>query len=263
MTKYGAPGWQSTGALSAVMWAEMGFLGDTSLIDDPEHGFWKFVGFDGWEPEGVLKDIGQKWFFDKINLKPYPCCRMLHGALDCLISIRDENQLAPKDITSIVAYCHPTVEEPVFTNRQLESTVDATFNFAYLASLVAHRVPVGVEWQDADNMRNPAIRAFMDRVALRPNTGMGGGEEMIGEKAHHSFVEVHARGSLFRADRARPRGSQGTDYELSESELEEKFRHNAQRVLTHDQCERALELLLGLEKVSHSTDVMRQISIGR
>lgn len=261
MTKYGAPGWQSTGALSAAMWAEMGFVGDTTLLDDPEHGFWKFVGFDGWEPEGILKDIGLRWLFDKIHLKPYPCCRMLQGALDCLVSIRDKNHLEAEEISSIVAYCHPTVEEPVFTNPELETTVDATFNFAYLASLVAHRVPVGVEWQDADTIRDPAIRAFRERVTLRPNTGMGEGEGTTLEKAHHSYVEVRARGSVFREDRALPRGSQGTSYELAEPELEEKFRHNAQRVLTHDQCERALELLVGLEKVKEMADVMRQISL--
>lgn len=264
MTKYGAPGWQSTGAVTAVMWAEMGFVGDTGLLDDPEQGFWKFVGFDGWEPERVLKDIGQKWLFNKINFKPYPCCRMLHGALDCLVAIRDENHLQPDEITKIVAYCHPTVDEPVFRHSDLETTVDATFDFAYLASVVAHRVPIGVEWQDADTIRNSAIRAFREKVALLPNTSLTGAAATTWEEAQHAYVEVHARGSVFREDRPSPRGGQieGGFHGLTYADLEEKFRHNAERILTNDQRQKAVDLLLGIEDVSEISEVLQQISPG-
>jgi len=264
MTKYGAPGWQSTGAVTAVMWAKMGFVGDTGLLDDPDQGFWKFVGFDGWEPEGVLDGIGQKWLFNKINFKPYPCCRMLHGALDCLAAIRDENQLQPEEITKIVAYCHPTVDEPVFRHAELETTVDATFDFAYLASVLVHRVPIGVEWQDADTMRNPAIRAFREKVELLSNACLADTGETARERSQYSRVEVHARGSVFREDRPYPRGGQveGAFYGLTYADLEEKFRHNAERILTHDQCEKALGLLLRIEELSDVCEVIQQLSPG-
>jgi 2-methylcitrate dehydratase PrpD len=264
MTKYGAPGWQSTGAVTAAIWAEMGFVGDTTLLDDPEQGFWKFVGFDGWQPEGVLEGIGEKWLLSKVTFKPYPCCRMLHGALDCLVALRDENQLQPDEITKIVAYCHPTVEEPVFRHTALETTVDATFDFAYLASVVAHRVPIGVEWQDADTMRTPAIRAFREKVTLLSNAGLARTGQTTWERSQHSYVEVHARGSVFRADRPYARGGQvdGALFGLTYADLEQKFRHNAERILTRDQCEKALGLLLRIEEVSEISEVTQQLSPG-
>ena len=264
MTKYGAPGWQSTGAVTAAVWAEMGFVGDRSLLDDSEHGFWKFVGFDGWEPDGVLEGIGQSWAFTKVSFKPYPCCRMLHGALDCLVAIRDKNDLHPQEITKVVAYCHPTVEEPVFRHTELETTVDATFDFPYLASVVAHKVPIGVEWQDGKTMRNPGIRAFREKVTLLPNTSLQSAGETAREKLQHSCVEVYARGSVFREESPSPRGSyvDGALRGLTYADLEDKFRHNAERLLTRSQCEKAVQLLVHLEEVGEISELMQQISPG-
>src|SRR4030042_4041000 len=123
LTKYGVPGWQNTGGIMAVLLAEMGYMGDTTVFD-PEYGFWKMCGYEGWQPENITAGLGKTWNFTKVNYKPYPCCRMLHSALDCFLSIINKNKLTPDDIENVQAFFHPCAELPLFTNRELTNCVD-------------------------------------------------------------------------------------------------------------------------------------------
>ena len=94
MTKYAVPGWQNTGGVTAALLAQEGFIGDTTLLTG-EEGLWKFAGYDGWNPENLLKELGRDWcFFQKIVYKPYPCCRMFQTELDCFIKIINDNNIS-------------------------------------------------------------------------------------------------------------------------------------------------------------------------
>lgn len=256
MTKYGTPGWQNTGAVDAVLLAEMGYMGDTTVFD-PEHGFWKFCGYEEWHPEKMMEGLGKTWIFPRVNYKLYPCCGMLHGALDCFYSIIDQNNLMPEEIESVTAYCHPTVEMPCFTNQEVVNIVDAQFNPRYVFAVAAHRVRIGVEWQDTDTMRNPEILEFGKKVSCVPHPEFGK-KRKDGQPVFLNKVEVVARGKTFTEEREGLRGStHGTD--LTDEELVEKFRHNASRVLTQDKIEGAVDSLLNIEKLTNILELTKQI----
>ena len=258
MTKYGVPGWQNTGAINAVLLAEMGYMGDTTIFDS-EHGFWKFCGYDYWNPEGITADLGKKWIFTSVMYKPYPCCRMLHGAIDCLYSIIGKNNLMPEEIESIKAYCHPTVEQPCFTNPGVENVVDAQFNSKYILSVVTHRVRIGVEWQDEETMRDPKILEFMKKVTCVAHPEYG--KQFLKDPTISlNKVEVAARGKTFTEERNQVRGNPDTEYAMTHDELVEKFRHNASKILTQPKIDSAVNALLNLEKLADISELMKQLT---
>jgi 2-methylcitrate dehydratase PrpD len=259
MTKYGVPGWQNTGAINAVLLAEMGYMGDTTIFDS-EHGFWKFCGYDYWNPEGITADIGKKWIFTRVAYKPYPCCRMLHGAIDCLYSIIDKNNIVPEEIESIKAYCHPTVEIPCFTNPAVESIVGAQFNPKYVLSVVAHRVRIGVEWLDAETMKDRKILEFGKKVTCQGHPEYGKQFLKDPNIAMHK-VEVVARGKTFTEEITKVRGTPGTEIAMTREELVEKFRHNASRILTQEKINNAINTLLNLEKLNDISEIMKQLTL--
>jgi 2-methylcitrate dehydratase PrpD len=258
MTKYGVPGWQSTGALDAALLAQMGYLGDTTVFD-AEEGFWKFAGYEEWHPDIMMAGLGEQWIFARVNYKLYPCCGMHHGALDCLYRLLDRHNLSPEEIESIRVYEHPTVTQPCFTNPEVIDIADAQFNPRYVFAVAAHRVRIGVEWQDPDTMRDPRILEFGKKIECLPHPDFGKpGPD--GRPAFISRVEVSARGETFAEESHGPRGAtRGTD--LKDEELVEKFRHNAARVLTPDRTEKAIEGFLNLEKVTDMSALMDQVTM--
>jgi 2-methylcitrate dehydratase PrpD len=259
MTKYGVPGWQNTGAINAVLLAEMGYIGDTTIFDS-EHGFWRFCGYDYWDPDGITADLGKKWIFTSVTYKPYPCCRMIHGAIDCLYSIIDDNNLIPEEIESIKAYCHPTVEQPCFTNPAIENIVGAQFNPKYVLSVVAHRVRIGVEWQEVETMKDPKILKFMEKVTCvgHPEHGK---QFLKDPTISLNKVEVVARGKIFTEERKQVRGTSGTEFAMTREELVDKFRHNASRILTQQKIDSAVNSLLNLEKLANISELMKQLTL--
>jgi 2-methylcitrate dehydratase PrpD len=258
MTKYGVPGWQNTGAIDAVLLSQMGYLGDTTVFDS-EEGFWKFVGYEEWHPDIMMADLGKQWIFPRVNYKLYPCCGMLHGALDCFYAIIDRNHIMPEEIDSITAYCHPTVAQPCFINPEIINIQDAQFNPRYVFAVAAHRVKIGVEWQDPDTMRDPKILEFGKKITCIPHPEFGK-KGPDGFPLFLSKIEIGARGQIYTEESFGARGSKrGT--ELKDEELVEKFRHNAARSLTQSKINSAVNAFLNLEKVADIAEVMENVSM--
>jgi 2-methylcitrate dehydratase PrpD len=246
MAKYGVPGWQNTGGLTAVLLAEMGYLGDTSVLDDKE-GFWKLAGYDRWHPDNILKDIGKTWVIsDGIVVKPYPCCRMFQTELDCFLKIIEDNGLKPEDIESVRIFGHPTLDVPCFTNPELVSIADVQFSPAYIFAMAASGVPRGVEWQDLEKVRSPEIQDFAKKVSFQGNP------EFV--KNQTSIVEVTARGREFKEQKLF-----NELYKLTTEELIGKYRHNASRILTQEKIERSIDYVMELEKLRNIKELMHQL----
>jgi len=257
MTKYASAGWQSTGTVIAALLAEMGYIGDTTVFDT-DYGFGTFSSAEKWQPDKVMEGIGEKWYLLNMQYKGYPCCLLLQSALDCFVSVIDQNNLMPEDIESVKVFSHPIGELAACENRKIVTHIDAQFSVPYLFAVAAHRVTIGVEWQDLDTMRNPKILKFMKKVSYQAHPEYG-----IQRRKHEltsiGMVEVVAKGKTFREQSLYPRGAPVTGMEFTDKELEEKFRHNASRILTHNKIEGAVKALLELEIVGKISELMKLV----
>ena len=190
-------GWQNTGSLMAAMLADMGYLGDTTLFDNPEQGFWKFAGYDNWHPNKVLDGIGTEWTcFRHVPYKAFPCCSMYQNEMVLLLRILEENKIAPGDIESIKVLGHPTLDVPAFANRELNSVVDVQFGPAYALSLGANGVATGADWGNMDIVRSPKIQNLAKKITY-------GGTPHFGNNPVHT-VEVVAKGQTFKKEITTP-----------------------------------------------------------
>ena len=255
--KYGVPGWQSTGAITAALYAEMGYTGDLTQLDDAENGFWYFAGYQGWRPEKITADLGKTWLYNyRMHYKPYPCCSLFHGALDCFYEILEKNVLKPEEIEKIYIFGRVGMDHPLYGNREIKSISDAQFNPRYIFSVAAHRVTVGVEWVYAATMTNPEILRFMDKVNFeeyRKPAGKG--------PANASRCDVIARGKTFTSEKEFSWGTVGTPAAIKDDELIEKFRHNAARVLSKTQTERAVQAFIKLEEIENISKLMKEVTL--
>lgn len=236
ITKYGVPGWQDTGGVMAAFLAEMGAVGDTTVFD-AEQGFWKFAGYvAGWHPERILDKLGEEWrFFNQLMFKPFPSCRMFQTETEIFLDLIKHNKLKAEDIATVKSFGHPTLLEPAFTSRELNSIVDINFSPAYTFAMAAHGVPCGVDWQDMELARSPRISDFARRVEYTANPEYGDKQSCrveINTYDGRTFQEERAFNSL---------------HVMSEDELLQKFQHNARRILTEKQVGKSVEYFRNLE----------------
>jgi 2-methylcitrate dehydratase len=72
MTKYGPPGFTAEVGVRAALLADKGYYGDTNIFEG-DHGYWRFTGFERWNKDIVVAELGRTWKCREVNYKKYPC----------------------------------------------------------------------------------------------------------------------------------------------------------------------------------------------
>ncbi len=255
MSKYGMPGWQNTGGITAALLAEIGYMGDALVFDDKE-GFWKFAGYSAWNPEIARQDLGKVWSFEDSPYKPYPSCGVLHCAVDCFLEVMEKNHLRPEDIEKVTVLrggASPPGSPGPIKGQELTNVVDFQFSLPYILGVVAYGVKIGPEWQDMDKMKDPKVLNFAQKVTLQANTESA-------KRPLSNIVEVVAKGKTFKAEKTKPLYGRGGEKQLNDEQLAAKFRENAARILAREKIDRAIDSLLNLEKVNSTVQLMEHVT---
>jgi 2-methylcitrate dehydratase PrpD len=258
MVKYGTPGWQGTGAIIAALLAEMGYLGDETLFDG-ESGLWRFTGSDKWEPEMVLEGIDDDWLFSEQQYKPYPCCRVFHSSLDLFYKLVEQHRLTAENIEAIRVFGPQYCEKPHLQNTHIRSAIDAQFSAAYTFSVAAHGVRIGAEWQDEATMRDSKILAFMEKVSctVHPEYTRRPLKDRLMSLGR---IEVDAKGQTYTDEASYASGTPRPGFQIEDSALVDKFRHNAERVLPREKIDQAIATLMQLDAVPNVSDLAELIT---
>jgi len=260
MAKYVSSGWTSMAEVAAVLLADMGYTTDTAFLDG-DLGFWRFFGSDKWDPNALTEGFGQEWKMLKtVAHKPYPCCGDFHVGMDCFIKIIDGNKIKPAEIENIKIQTNPVVTRPIHMIKEISDHIVAQFSMPYCVAAAAHQVSFA-EWQDPDKIKNPSILKFMDKIQI---------------EAHPDFFEVQAKepGSImttvevttskgtFKEEGKFARGfSHSESTKLSDDDLLKKFRENASKAISKNKVEKAIAMLMDLEKVGNISEVVKQVTL--
>lgn len=256
MTKYGTPGWQSTGAIVAALLAEAGYEGDTTLFDG-KSGFWSYTGSDTWLPEKVPQGLSE-WTLLEQQYKPYPCCRVTHTCLDLFYALQAQHKWVPAEIEKMVIFASPYSEKPHLQNKNIQNAMDAQFSAAYAMAMAAFGVPIGVEWLEPGNYRSPKVHSFMEKVTCKVHPQYT--QKPLADKLMIlGRIEVIVGGVTYEAEESYARGTPRPGFELSDGELTQKFVHNGARLLSEACLKQVAEAFLALEKVEHVSALMQQL----
>lgn len=247
MTKYGTPGWQSTGAIVSALLAEAGYDGDTTLFDGPS-GLWRFSGSETWMPEMVLAGLHDEWAVLEQQYKPYPCCRVVHTCLDLFLAMQAQHRWSAEDIEHIRIFASAYAEKPHLQNKDVRTAMDAQFSAAYSVAMAALGVQIGVEWQEPQALQSPRVHAFMQRVRCEVHPEYT--RRPLADKLMIlGRIEVTVKGTTHAAEAPFARGTPRPGYQLTDQELRDKFAHNVSRLLADEPAAQAAESLMTLERL--------------
>lgn len=248
----GWPCW--TGTLAAIL-AENGFIGNRYILDG-ENGFWIMAGSDQCDYSKMTDGLGSEYtIMADMSIKPYSCCRWQHPALDCIALIRERHNLDPENIKEVVINSFSWVKTQEV--REIKSAVDAQFSIPYTAALVAKGYKPGPGWYLAENLENESIAALAGKIRVNMDSEL--------ERVYLEEGEQTARVELITLD-----GKQFSEFvkipsgdprnPLTPVAIEEKFREQASYVLTKDQIDQVLDMIMHFEKLDHINDLMRLLA---
>ena len=247
MTKPLHVGHTARDGLFAALLARDGFTANAAALEHKQGFLEVFNGAGNYDAAKIVADWGQPWDIVSpgLGIKQHPCCGSTHPALDALLALRRDNDLAPERIERIDSWTHP--RRLAHTNRpDPQSGLDAKFSVQYCLARAAMQGAITLDDFEGEAFRDPTARALMRRVHAAPHPDMGP------NSAEHLGAEIRVTlrdGQVF-THRIGAALGRGPDNPLPQEALLAKFRNCAARALPEANVERLQENLLRLDEIA-------------
>ncbi|MBK8742009.1 MAG: MmgE/PrpD family protein [Betaproteobacteria bacterium] len=155
------------GVLSARLAAE-GFTGPATIFEGANGFFNAFSYGEKIDPLCMTRDLGTDYRALGTALKPYPCCRFEHGAIDLAIEAH-RNGVAPADIAAVAIRIYRT--DVLSYHHEPKNPVDAQFNVPYGVAVALLRGKVMLsDFTDAA-IRDEQVLAIARRITVTEDDG--------------------------------------------------------------------------------------------
>jgi len=241
-TKRLHPGFAAHDALVALALARAGVVGAACPLDG-RYGV--LTGYSNApRPELLVEELGQRWVLAETAIKPYPSCRLTHGAVDALIALRPKADAAALHRAVVELRLSPKsyqiVGEPLPHKVEPRNVVEGQFS-VYFQGAVAW-LEGGVDWSSYDRLEDPGVRALAGRIRVSPDAAL----PLAG-----ADVAVTLDGRELRARVEQPLGE--PERPVPQDVLEAKFMSLAAGVLGRARARRVIGAVRKLEKAPSMT----------
>jgi 2-methylcitrate dehydratase PrpD len=229
------------GILAALL-ARSGMTASAQAIDGPQ-GFLRAFDGAGDDLGASIADTGTRWeILDTgITVKLYPSCAGTHPALDTILDLRREHDLAADAIAGIDVDVD-SITPTILIYPRPASGLEGKFSMPFCAAAAALFGRVGIDTFADANLANPDVIALMSRVTMRVEPSFDG----MAPPLTQARVRLQLHDGRVFARMAR--GARGyPERPATDADLAAKFLACAARVLPEPTAVRALELLRSID----------------
>ncbi len=256
-TKLFQVGYAAMNGLIAATLAGEGFRGAVDAIEG-KAGFLRSYAPDPVMDKAV-EGLGETWETMALAVKPYPCCRYAHAALDALIELRAAHHIDAGDIDSVEIGLPRTgwnvIGDPEDDKRHPSNVVDCQFSMPFVGAVALREG--GLAWDDyARHLENAETLALCGRVST-----------VIDDQAEAEFpahmsgvARVRTSGGRFEKFVAVAKGE--PENFVSQAELRAKFDGLAGPYLNDARRDELVAALLAMDEAAHVGGLFRLTRAG-
>ncbi len=246
------PGMAAHNAILSAKLAKNGFLGAKYPIEG-NYGLLNSYTHHP-DPEKALLGLGRRYEVMFTGLKPYPCCRYIHPAVDLVLQAVKNGKVMKGEIEKInVEMTEPgyrIVGYPLDRKQNPQNVVDAQFSmpFALAVAILKGRVTVN-EFNDS-TLNDIEVKEMMRKVSVEHN------EELDREYPQKWPVIVTIVTSHDKLEMRKDYPKGEPEDPMSFKEVSEKFKTLAYHKLPEDQINEVVDLVNNLD----SLDDIRELT---
>lgn len=228
-------GWAAHAGLTAASLARNGYTGPPTVFEG-RFGFYQAFLDGQYDPRAVVDDLGERWEVPGVFFKPYPANHYTHAGIDAALAVRRAHggPIQPDEVEHIelgVAEAPlRTIGEPREEKIRPRSGYHAQFSGPFtVASALLGGGGLGVYFEDFTDARarDPVRLA----LAAKVHTFVDEACDRVFPREFPAIVRVRMKdGGVYEQRVMHNRG--GPSNPLSEAELHEKFRLNAEHFLS-------------------------------
>ena len=238
-------GLSNRNGLLALDLTECGFTGER---DGPASLLGQIVS-EQFDPEAVVRELGQDWHLMHNYFKMHSCCRYNHGTLDAIDQLAASQSLPqPDEIESIEVQTYHLAAE--LDDPAPANTLAAKFSVPFaVATRIVHGTSAlsSFTWEA---VRRPDVLALAQKVRVSHDPAMS--QRLPAERPARVLIRL-TDGRQLLAEAGVNRGDDASPY--TREELRAKFMDLSGRIWPTAHCRDLLEATLGLARL--------QVPLGR
>jgi 2-methylcitrate dehydratase PrpD len=254
LTKRMGPGFSVKGGITAALLAEKGVTGARNCLEG-EWGLYNLYHHGNYDAKVLTKDLGK--YFEGINvaIKPYPCCRGIHPAIDAVLALIKEHPIQAEDVQKIVLSVskghYQLLCEPEEAKLRPRTPVDAQFSIPWGVATAIVRKQVSLDDFTEMAIKNQEILKVTQKMSVKVDPRLN-----RSDKIEPTRVEITTKpGKSYTQEVEEPLGS--LERPMSFGDCANKFRDCAKN-LDNEKIGKVIELIYNLEKV---TDIRKLINL--
>jgi len=154
------------GIFSAQL-AKAGWTGPEDALFS-KFGYYKMFTEGCQKPEDLSRDLGREYYTDG-TIKPYPCCRITHAAIDCALAIMSKHGIKADDIQAV----NLDLAQGGIDHKCGEPFVigdfphgNAAFSYHYAVATAFIFESVRPEHFTEKAIRDPRVKDFMGKIKI-------------------------------------------------------------------------------------------------
>ena len=236
--------------LVAATLARQGYLGASAAIEG-KNGFLSAYAPNP-QPELAVAALGEHYETLSIALKPYPACRLVHAAIDAILDLRRQYNIAAGQVERVeIGLSQLALDitgHPEALKRHPRNLIESQFSMHICAAIALQRGSVGWSdfqqlWQDADTLQ------LCERVAVYHDADVQA--DYPGRLSGR--VRITVAGTTHEAKVDTPRGE--PERFLSPGEIGDKFAGLVGDAVSSDQVAEITGLVMRAEHLKSARDL--------
>ena len=194
----------------------------------------------------LAQNLGESYAVVENRLKPFPCGRLGHAAIEAALKARSTHNLSPEDIVSVQVHVEPRAQY-LMGKSEPENGTQSMFSIAHgvAAALLSGRA--GPAQFSDEAVRDPQLQHLRRRTEVIPDPQCQPGQAKV-------TVQTNSRGAL-ASDVPIQKGYAANP--LTDDDVSEKFLLLAEPVVGPKRAQKAVELVYGLETVADAGELAR------
>jgi 2-methylcitrate dehydratase PrpD len=249
MSKQLHPGKSSMNGLMAALLAQKGFTG-SSRIFEGEKGFLRATS-DDYDLNILTNGLGETYHTARNSLKYYASCGHTHSAIDATLSAWRGANMDVTSIRSVTVHVYQGALD-LLENVKADTPYLAKFNLPFCIATALNFGHVDVDDFTDKRLINPKLLALMDLISLREDPEL---TRQYPQK-WPSRVEIKvANGKTYKGFCEFPKGDPENPF--SEKELIQKFNKLCGDIITKDEKDRIIGLVLDLENIDDVRNIFQ------
>ena len=257
LTKRLGPGFSVRGGIAAALMAEKGVTGAQNCLEG-EMGLYRVYFGNKYDRAALIQNLGEDFEGPNVAIKPYPCCRGIHAAIDAALGLAKENHFEPDDIDAVTVFVTEDTRyllcTPFEAKCKPRNQVDTQFSVPWgvATALAKKRATLADFSQEA--ITDEKVLSITSKLRIEVDNSL-----KIGGKAYPTRIDVTTTDQNIHSKTViNPLG--GLEAPMSFDDCARKFSDCAHRI-GNEKIDRIIETVSTLEKKTNVSELIDLLTV--